>query len=394
MKNSNSTNSQDSAPYPNGWSAPWQRLKTKQISYLTLPLLFMATVTEFVILSTGWKYQQVVCVPQGMGVTFFGIGPIGATILAVELLKLPLAIWTASRAGWQKGLMLTVGLPLICLLTFQLVKDMAVYEMGTAMAPASQMLEKAAAEAIKIAQLNGESAAIEGKRAERERMLAELAAKQAKAKIELEESLKRNDASRQDAINLTDYQKKELSEVETRQATIIQQFNADTENVTKAIADLRARREAELARATKWNAEEARIENAYKARLADYTNRKTAFLKDKAEYDRANFIRRKFMSEPVDPGVPPEREVNTILKPTLVAEIEEQIKAKEAELVAINNKRRESVAQVDTDARRLREEFDHRSTTKREESDKKREDLSTAMAALAKEEKAEREPID
>src|SRR6266404_5154802 len=112
MKNSNSTNSQASprstAPQDKGFS-PWQRLKTKRISYLTLPLLAMATVTEFVILATGWKYQQVVCLPQGMGVTFFGIGPIGATILAVELLKLPLDIWTASRRGWHKGMMLVVG---------------------------------------------------------------------------------------------------------------------------------------------------------------------------------------------------------------------------------------------------------------------------------------------
>ena len=397
MKDTNSSNSQGSphstAPRDTGFS-PWQRLKSKRISYLALPLLVMATVVEFVILATGWRYQQMVCLPQGMGVTFFGIGPIGATILAVELLKLPLAAWTASRHGMQKGFMLIVGLPLICLLTFQLVKDMAVYEMGTAMAPASQMLEKAAAEEIKITQLNGELTAIEGKRADRERKLEELAAKQAKAKADLEESLKRNDASRQDAINLTEYQKKELSEVEARQATIIQQFNADTETVTKAIADLRARREAELARATKWNAEEARIENAYKAKLADYTNRKTAYLKDKAEYDNANFLKRKFMTEPVDPGVPPEREANTILKPTLVAELEEQIKAKEAELVTINNKRRERVAQVDADARRLREQYDNRSTTKREESDKKREDFSAAIVALAKEEKAERELID
>src|SRR5439155_22869337 len=109
-------------------------------------------------------------------------------------------------------------------------------------------------------------------KAARDEKRAELEAKQAKAKTELEESLKRNDASRQDAISLTDYQKKELSEVEGGQATMIQQFNADTENVTKAITDLRAGREAELARATKWNAEEARIENAYKAKLADYTN--------------------------------------------------------------------------------------------------------------------------
>src|SRR5881392_1967069 len=189
MKNSNSNGSQDSGSPRNGWFAPWERLKTKRISYLTIPLLVMATITEFVILATGWKYQQTVCVPQGMGVTFFGIGPIGATILAVELLKLPLAIWTASRAGWQKGFMLLVGLPLICVLTFQLVKDMAVYEMGTAMVPASQMLEKATAEEIKIAQLNGELTAIEGKKAERERKIEELAAKQARAKAELEESL-------------------------------------------------------------------------------------------------------------------------------------------------------------------------------------------------------------
>ena len=397
MKESSSTNSQGSpdsaAPEDMGFS-PWQRLKSKRISYLTLPLLFMATVTEFVILATGWKYQKVVCLPQGMGVTFFGIGPIGATILAVELLKLPLAIWTASRQGWHKVLMLTVGLPLICVLTFQLVKDMAVYEMGVALSPAAQFLEKAMVEETKTAQLNGELAAIEAKRTQRERRLAELAAKQAKAKSELQESVKRNEDARQDAISLTDYQKKELSEVESRQATIIAQFNADTENITKSIADLRARREAELSRATKWNAQEARIENEYKAKMIEYNNLKAAYYKEKAEYDKAGFLHRALMKEPISPGVPPEREVNTILKPTLVADLEDQIKAKEAELVSINNKRRDRIAQVDTDARRLREEFDHRSTTKREESDRKREDLSAALTALANEEKAQREQID
>jgi hypothetical protein len=134
----------------------WQQLKGKNISYFTIPLLVMATIVEFVILATGWKYQQAVCLPQGMGVTFFGIGPIGATILAVELLKLPLAIWTASRQGWTKIFMLFCGLPMICILTFQLVKDMAVYEMGAAMKPASEHLEKAAAEEVKMVQLNAE----------------------------------------------------------------------------------------------------------------------------------------------------------------------------------------------------------------------------------------------
>jgi hypothetical protein len=329
-----------------------------------------------------------------MGVTFFGIGPIGATILAVELLKLPLAIWTASRTGWTKVFMLWVGLPLICVLTFQLVKDMAVYEMTTAMKPANEMLEKAATEEIKIKQLNGELAAIEGKKADRERKHAELTQKKAKAKTDLEEALKHNEATRQDAINLTDYQKKELSEVEARQATIIRQFDADAAQLTKAIADLRARRETEEGRATTWNVEEARIENAYKTKLAEYTNKKKAYEKDKAEYDNANFLRRQLMKEPVDPGVPPEREANKILKPTLIVELDAQIKAKEDELAAVNNRRRESVAQVAADARRLREDFDRRSGTKREETDRKREELLAANAALAAQLATEEKQVD
>jgi hypothetical protein len=358
------------------------RLKGKRIAGLTIPLLGVATLAEIAILVIGWNYQRVVCVPQGMGVMFFGIGPIGATILAVELLKLPLAIWTASRHGWKKVFMLTIGLPLICVLTFQLVKDMAVYEMGVAMTPAAQMLEKAAAEDTKIAQLNGELAAIEQKKAERERKLAEFATKRTKAKADLEEALKRNDESRQDAINLTDYQKKELSDVEARQAKIIAQFNADTAQLNKEIADLRARREIEVARSSKWNTEEARIENEYKAKKADYDNRKAAYDKAKDEYDNANFIKRKLMREPVSPGVPPDREVNSILKPTAVAEIDAQVKTKEAELLAVNNKRRDSVAQVEADARRLREEYDRRSSTRRDKTDTKREELAAAQTAM------------
>jgi hypothetical protein len=396
MKNSDSTNSQgspDSAPPQDVGFFSWRHLKNKRISLLTLPLLIMATVTEFVILATGWKYQQVVCLPQGMGVTFLGIGPIGATILAVELLKLPLAIWTASRRGWHKGMMLMIGLPCICLLTFQLVKDMAVYEMGVALTPASQMLKEATKQEVKITQLNGELAAIEEKKADRDRKLAELAANKAKANGDLEESLKRNDDSRQDAISLTDYQKKELSEVESRQATIIKQFDADAEQLTQTVAELRGRRETEVGRATKWNAEEARLENAYKAKMADYTNKKVAYEKDLAEYNSANFIKRELMKEPLDPGVAPERESNTILKPTLVAEIDAQIKAKEAELLAVNNQRRDRVAQVDNDAHRLREEFDHRSSSKREESDHKREELLAAQAALAAQRTADEKQI-
>jgi hypothetical protein len=397
MKNPNLMSSQGSPdagiPQDTGFS-PWRRLNSKRISYLALPLIVMATVAEFMILSIGWKYQKTVCLPQGMGVTFFGIGPIGATILMVELLKLPLAAWTASRHGWQKGMMLIVGLPLICVLTFQLVKDMAVYEMGVAMTPASQMLAKATDEETKIAQLQGDLAAIQAKKTDRENQLAELAARKAKAKSDLEDSLKRNDETRLDAINLTDYQKKELADVSSREATIIQQFNADTAQINKDLADLHARREIEVARASKWNAEEARIDNSYKTKLADYTNKKAAYEKAKAEYDNANFLKRQLMREPVDPGVPPVREDNTILKPAEVADIDAQIKGKEAELLAVNNKRRESVAQVEADARQLRESFDNRSSTKREVADRKRDELLASLAAVDTNTTAEEKQIN
>jgi hypothetical protein len=397
MKNPNLMSSQGSpdTEIPQDWGfSPWRRLNSKRISYLALPLIVMATVAEFIILSIGWKYQKTVCLPQGMGVTFLGIGPIGATILMVELLKLPLAAWTASRHGWQKGMMLIVGLPLICVLTFQLVKDMAVYEMGVAMTPASQMLEKATDEETKIAQLQGDLAAIQAKKTNRENQLAELAARKAKAKADLEDALKRNDETRLDAINLTDYQKKELADVDSREATAIQQFNADTEQINKAIADLRARREIEFARASKWNAEEARIDNDYKAKMADYDNKEAAYEKAKSEYDNANFLKRQLMREPVDPGVPPVREDNTILKPAEIAALDAQIKAKEAELLAVNNKRRDSVAQVESDARQLRESFDTRSSAKREEADRKRDELLASLAALDTNTTADEKQID
>lgn len=394
MKNSSSPEPQKTVAATITGFAPWQQLKNKNISYLTLPLLVMATVVEFVILATGWKYQQAVCLPKGMGVTFFGIGPIGATILAVELLKLPLAIWTASRSGWQKSLMLCFGLPLICLLTFQLVKDMAVYEMGAAMKPASEFLEKAAAEETKIAQLNGNLSAIDQKKTDREKKLAEFAAKKAKAKAEMEEELKRTDAARADAISLTEYQTKELSTVEARQSAITRQFDIDAAQISKSLTDLRASRETELGRASKWNAEEARIENAYKTKLAAYTNKRNAYEKDKAEYDNANIVKRQLMREPVDPGVPPEREVNTILKPTLVADLDAQIKAKEAELIEVNNKRRVSVAQVAADAQQIRQDFDRRSVAKREESDKRRTELLAAQEKLNAQLAAEEKELD
>src|SRR5688572_27265478 len=374
--------------------SPWQRLRNRRISYLTLPLLIMATVVEFVILATGWTYQKTVCVPQGMGVVFFGIGPIGATILAVELLKLPLAIWTASRHGWQKTFMLCVGLPLICILTFQLVKDMAVYEMSVAMTPASEFLEKATAEETKIAHLKGDLEGIEKKKTDRQSRLAELAAKRKQASTELDDLLKRNDEARKDAVDLTEFQKKELSEVEVRQANIIKQFNADTEQLNKALADLRARRETELVRASKWTTEEARIENAYKAKMIEYTNKKDTYEKDKAEYDAANFLKRKLMKEPVSPGVPPEREVNAVVKPVALEQIDAEIKTKEAELLAVNSKRRESVAQVDADARRIREEYAKRSSTGREKTDSKREELVAAQSKLTAELNAEEKAAD
>ena len=73
------------------------------------------------------------------------------------------------------------------------------------------------------------------------------------------------------------------------------------------------------------------------AKMAEYTNTKAAYDKAKAEYDHANFLKRQLMREPVDPGVPPVRESNTVLKPAEIAEIDAQIQAKEGEFYGHQN---------------------------------------------------------
>ena len=398
MNGIDSNNSQgpshNSAAPRHWWSGPLDQLKTKQIAWLTVPLIVMATITEFVILATGWKYQQSVCVPRGMGVTFFGIGPIGATILAVELLKLPLAIWTASRKGFQKVFMIACGLPLICLLTFQLVKDMAVYEMGIALAPAEQLLKDGDKEEIKIKQLNEQLAVIDQKKTDRDAKLADLAARKAKANADFQDQLKHIDDQRTDAISLTDYQKKELADVADREETIIALANNDAMKLKQTLADLRQQREQEVAAASQWNAEEARLDNAYQAKLAEYENAKAAYVKARAEYDNANALKRQFLSEPVDPGVAPVREVNTILKPTRLADLDDQIKSKETELASVDAQRRQRVAQVEDEANRMRAEFDTRSGDRRSDSDHKRDALLAAQAAATTKFAAEEKEID
>jgi hypothetical protein len=386
--------SHNSAAPRHWWSGPLDQLRTKQIAWLTVPLIVMATITEFVILATGWKYQQSVCVPRGMGVTFFGIGPIGATILAVELLKLPLAIWTASRTGFQKVFMIACGLPLICLLTFQLVKDMAVYEMGIALTPAEQLLKDGDKEEIKIKQLNEQLAVIDQKKADRDAKLADLAARKAKANADFQDQLKYIENQRTDAISLTDYQKKELAGVADREETIIVEANNDAAKLKQTLADLRQQREQEVAAASKWNAEEARLDNAYQAKLAEYENAKAAYVKAKTEYDSANILKRQLLTEPVDPGVAPVREVNTILKPTRLADLDNQIKSKEAELASVDAQRRQRVAQVEDEAKRMREEFDTRSGDRRSDSDHKRDALLAAQAAATTKFAAEEKEID
>ena len=72
-----------------------------------------------------------------------------------------------------------------------------------------------------------------------------------------------------------------------------------------------------------------------------------------------------------------------------------QLQVKEGEtLLAVDNKRRDRVAQVESDARQLREQFEGRSGTKRDEADHNRAQLLAAQAALDVQFQAERKQID
>src|SRR5581483_3155854 len=88
------------------------------------------------------------------------------------------------------------------------------------------------------------------------------------------------------------------------------------------------------------------------------------------------------------------REENTILKSTILADLDSQIKAKEDELAAVSAKRRDRVAQVEEDARQLRAQFEGRSGTRRDEADKNRAELLAAQAKLETDFQAERKQID
>ena len=81
--------------------------------------------------------------------------------------------------------MLVIGLPLICLLTFQLVKDMAVYEMGVALAPASQLLKQAYGRGSQNLPAQRRAGGHRPEESGPRRKLADLAARKAKAKADL-----------------------------------------------------------------------------------------------------------------------------------------------------------------------------------------------------------------
>lgn len=108
-------------------------------NFLVIPLLILVILLELSILVAGWQYQHIACAPQGMGITFLGIGPIGAAILLLELLRLPLAAWIGWLTGWTKCIFLIIPLCLMSVIGFVLVRDMQVYEMTVAMAPANQL---------------------------------------------------------------------------------------------------------------------------------------------------------------------------------------------------------------------------------------------------------------
>ena len=94
---------------------------------------------------------------------------------------------------------------------------------------------------------------------------------------------------------MTDYQKKQLADVDAREATIIQQCNADSAQLTQTIAEpARAPRNRTHPRLQMECRGGIRIDNAYKSAMADYTNKKTAYDKDKAEYENANFVKKSW----------------------------------------------------------------------------------------------------
>lgn len=112
-------------------------------SFVLMPILICAILVELVIFVMSFQYQRIACMPPGMEGVFLGIGPMGVIILLVELMKLPVAAWAGWRRGVVRWLVAVPAMFLTCVLTFQVVRDMAVYEIHQALAPADRLHEEA-----------------------------------------------------------------------------------------------------------------------------------------------------------------------------------------------------------------------------------------------------------
>ena len=209
----------------------------------SFPLVAVAVLVEIGVLFFVYQYE-VTQAPVGV-FTLWGISALGAILLLVECLKLPTAFWLAGRKGlFRKAILSVVLLTPLCLITWEVTKDMATNEVVLSLEPAVQLEKEAAGlearnvdirDSLARRQDDAEGAeiALEKLRKESASHLSDL---QDRRKVEIANFMSADESISRDFGN-TPAEKSERVNLENRRSEIQSRFDADYALLQVALKD-------------------------------------------------------------------------------------------------------------------------------------------------------------
>ncbi|MDB4780293.1 hypothetical protein OAG48_00015 [bacterium] len=206
-------------------------------------MVALAVLVELGILFFCYQYE-VTQAPVGV-YTLWGISALGAILLLIELLKLPTAFWLAGRKGLaRKSILSVVLLTPLCLITWEVTKDMATNEVVLSLEPAVQLEKEAAGLEARNGDIRDSLARREhdAKASEtalekiRRESAAHLSDLQDRRKVEISNFMSADESISRDFGN-TPAEKSERVNLENRRAEIQSRFDADYGILQVALKD-------------------------------------------------------------------------------------------------------------------------------------------------------------
>ena len=248
----------------------------------SLPLVAAAVLVEIGVLFFCFQYEVTVA-PAGV-YTLWGISALGAILLLVEFLKLPTAFWLAGRKGLlRKAILSAVLLTPLCLITWEVTKDMATDEVVRSLEPAVQLEKEAAGlearnvdikESLARRKQDAEAAEIALEKLRRE-TASHLSDLQSRRKVEIANFRSAEESISRDFGN-TPAEKSERVNLENRRSEIKSRFDTDYAMLKADLKDEEIRVQAAQKRA------EESFARKIEAWKVDCVQRTEAFENDRA----------------------------------------------------------------------------------------------------------------